>query len=143
MTIPAAWVEGVAVETLELLGDVEKPADGGLLVGLLLETRLLLDRLVQGRRVGRIVGHQLADPVDQPVGHFQNTADIAQSRARLQASEGDDLRHLLAAIFGDHIADHLIAPVLAEIDVEVGHRHTGRVEESVRTATRSAVDRHR
>ena len=30
-----------------------------------------------------------------------------------------------------HIGDHLVAPVLAEIDVEVGHRHALGVEEAL------------
>ena len=30
-----------------------------------------------------------------------------------------------------HVSDHLVAPVLAEVDVEVRHRHTLRVEETL------------
>jgi hypothetical protein len=30
-----------------------------------------------------------------------------------------------------HVADHLVAPVLAEVDVEVGHRHAFGIEEAL------------
>ena len=82
-------------------------------------------------RIGRIVRHQLAQLVDLPVGHFQHAADVAQHAARLQRAEGDDLRHLVAAVALLHVADHLVAPVLAEVDVEVRHRHAFGIEEAL------------
>jgi hypothetical protein len=95
-----------------------------------LQLRLLLDRLRQRRRVGRIVRHELAELVDLAIGHFQHAADVAQHAARLQRTEGDDLRHLLAAVALLHVADHLVAAVLAEVDVEVRHRDAFRIEEA-------------
>ena len=77
----------------------------------------------------RVVRHQLAQPVDLAVGHAEHPADIAQHGAGLQFAEGDDLRHPVAAVFLLDVADHLVAPVLAEIDVEIGHRHPLGVEE--------------
>ena len=106
-------------------------ATTGSLSRLLLQLRLLLDRLRQRRRVGRIVRHQLADLVDLAIGHLEHAADVAQRGARLQRTEGDDLRHLLAAVLALHVADHLFAPVLAEVDVEVRHRDAFRVEEAL------------
>ena len=47
-------------------------------------------------RVGRIVRHQLAQPVDLAVGHLQHAADVAQHGARLQLAEGDDLGDAVA-----------------------------------------------
>src|SRR6185437_1953069 len=55
-------------------------------------------------------------------------ADIAQYAACLQRAEGNDLCDLLAAIAFLHITDDLVAAVLAEIDIEVRHRHALRVE---------------
>ncbi len=37
----------------------------------------------------------------------------------------------LGAIALAHIGDHLVAAVLAEVDVEVGHRHALRIEEAL------------
>ena len=79
----------------------------------------------------RILRHQLAQLVDLAVGHFQHAADVAQHAARLQRAEGDDLRDLIAAVALLHVADHLVAPVLAEVDVEVRHRHALGIEEAL------------
>ncbi|MCY1493744.1 hypothetical protein D9M68_275870 [compost metagenome] len=122
---------GVAIEAFDLLGDVEKPRDDWLLLGFLLQAWLFLDRLGERRRIGRVVRHQLADLVDLAIGHFEHAADVAQCGTRLQRTEGDDLRHLLATILALHVADHLFAPVLAEVDVEVGHRDALGIEEAL------------
>ena len=95
------------------------------------EARLALDRLAERHRVGRVLRHHLAEPVDLAVGHLQHAADVAQHRARLQRSEGDDLRDLVAAVFLLDVADHLVAAVLAEVDVEVGHRDAVGIEEAL------------
>ena len=87
--------------------------------------------LAERHRRCRILRHELAELVDLTVGHFQHTADVAQNAARLQGAEGDDLRHLVAAVTLLHVADHLVAPVLAEVDVEVRHRHALGIEESL------------
>ncbi len=62
---------------------------------------------------------------------FQHTPDVAQHGAGLQGSEGDDLRNLIAAIALLHIADDLVAPLLAEVDVKVGHRDAVRIEKAL------------
>ncbi len=62
---------------------------------------------------------------------MQHAADVAQHAARLQRAEGDDLRHAVAAVALLHVIDDLVAPVLAEVDVEVGHRHPLGVEEAL------------
>ena len=79
----------------------------------------------------RILRHQLAELVDLAVGHLQHAADIAQHAARLQRAEGDDLGDLVAAVFLLHVADDFVAPVLAEIDVEVRHRDALGIEEAL------------
>ncbi len=120
---------GVAVEPFELERDPHQPRHGLVAVALRLQLRLAGDRLFEAHRMRRVVGHQLAQPVDLAVGHAEHPADIAQYRARLQFAEGDDLGDPVAAVFLLDIADHLVAPVLAEIDVEIGHRHALGVEE--------------
>lgn len=52
---------GVAVKPFDLLGDIQKAGNHRLLVRLFLQARLFLNRFRQGCRVGRVVGHQLAD----------------------------------------------------------------------------------
>ena len=122
---------GVAVEAFELQRQVDQALD--LLVGriLLLEKLLALQRLGERHRLGRIVGHQLADAVDLAIGHAEHAADVAQHRARLQLAEGDDRGDAVVAVLVAHVADHLVAPVLAEVDVEVRHRHALGIEEAL------------
>ena len=64
-----------------------------------------------------------------PNGRPSTRPDVAHRRARLQLAEGDDLRHPVGAVFAPHVGDHLVAPVLAEIDVEIRHRHALGIEE--------------
>ena len=122
---------GVAVEAFELQRDVEHAADTRVLLAGILEARLVLDRLRQRDRIGGVLRHELAELVDLPIGHFQHAPDVAHHAARLQRAEGDDLRDAVGAVFLLDVADHLVAPLLAEIDVEVRHRDALGIEEAL------------
>ncbi len=122
---------GVARQALELLGDVDHALDLLVLARRLDQPRLEQHRLLQGRRIGRVERHQLRDPVDLAIGQAERPADVAQHGARLQLAEGDDAGDPIGAVLVAHVADHLVAPVLAEIDVEVGHRHPLGVQEAL------------
>ena len=93
--------------------------------------RLAGDGLRQGNRVGRVHGHELAQPIDLAIGHLQHAAHVAQHGAGLELAEGDDVGHAMGAVALAHIGDHLVAAVLAEVDVEVGHRHALGIEEAL------------
>ena len=120
---------GVGIEPFEPLGDGQHPSD--LLVGLrrLLQPRLVRHRLLQRHRMGGILRHELGELVDLAERHFKHPADIAHDAARQERAEGDDLRHPVRAVALAHIGDHLVAPLLAEIDVEIRHRHALGIEE--------------
>jgi hypothetical protein len=49
----------------------------------------------------------------------------------IQQQNAHDLRHVFAAILLRHVLDHLDAPPLAEIHVDVGQRHALGVEEAL------------
>ena len=119
------------MQAFELLRDVEGASHHRIAVALGLQPRLVVDRALERHRIGRVLRHQLAELVDLPVGHLQHAADVAQHAARLQRAEGDDLRDPVVAVFALHVADHLVAPVLAEVDVEVRHRHALGIEEAL------------
>ena len=122
---------GVARQALELLRDVDQALDLLVLARRLGEARLEHQRLLEGRRMGRVERHELRDPVDLAIGHAERAADVAQHRARLQLAEGDDRSDPVGAVLLAHVADHLVAPVLAEVDVEVGHRDPLGVEKAL------------
>ena len=121
---------GMAIESFELLRRVEQRLDDRLLFRLLGETRLVGDGVRQLDRIGRVLRHHLGELVDLAVRHLQHAADVAQHGARLQRTEGDDLPDLVAAVFLLDVADDFLAPVLAEVDVEVRHRDAVRIEEA-------------
>ena len=75
--------------------------------------------------------HELADAIDLAVAHLRHAADIAQAGARQQRAEGDDLGDTVLAVFALDVADDLAAPLLAEVDVEIGHRDAFRVQEAL------------
>ncbi len=120
---PRGMRRGVPVEAFELQRDRDQPGDALVGVALLLQSRLGGERLFEGDRVRRVVRNKLAQAIDLAVGHREHPADVAQYGAGLQFAEGDDLRDAVAAVFLLDVADHLVAPVLAEIDVEIRHRH--------------------
>ena len=121
---------GVAVQAFEFLRDVEGAPRHRIAIAFGLQPRLVVDRALERDRIGRVLRHQLAELVDLAVGHLQHAADVAQHAAGLQGAEGDDLRDLLAAVFLLNVMDHLVAPVLAEVDVEVRHRDALGIEEA-------------
>src|SRR5207249_7697751 len=128
---------GMPVETFELERDRHQPCHALVGVALMLQCRFAGYCLLEGDGVRRVVRHQLAQPIDQPVGHPQYPADIAQHRTRLQLAEGDDLGDPVAPVFLLNVTDYLVAPVLAEIDVEIRHRYPFRVEKPLKQEAKS------
>ncbi len=81
--------------------------------------------------MGRVHRHELGELVDLAERHFEHAADVAHDAAGEERAEGDDLRHPVGAVAVAHVGDHLVAPVLAEVDVEVRHRHALGIEEAL------------
>ena len=119
---------GVGIEPLEPLGDGEHRGHPLVGLGRLLEPRLVRDRLFQRDGMGRVLRHELGEPVDLAERHFEHAADVAQNASGEEGAEGDDLRDPIGAVALAHIGDHLVAPILAEVDVEVRHRHAFGIE---------------
>ncbi len=121
----------MAVKPLKLQRLFEQRRDAFIARALLAQSRLALDRLGKRHWIGGIVGNELAEPVNLRKRHADDAADIAKHRARLQFSKGDDLRDAIGAVFLLDVTDDFVAPVLAEVDVEVGHRHALGIEETL------------
>ncbi len=92
------------------------------------EARFLLDGVSQ--RNIQHVGDELGELVHVRVRYFEHAAHVFNRRARAERVEGDDLRHLLAAVFFGDVVDHFAAPVHAEIDVDIGQVDALRIEEA-------------
>ena len=125
----------VAVEPLELLGNLEQPRNKGIGALLFLQFWLTRDGLGQSDGISRIIRHELTKTINLAVGDLQDTTDVAQHRACLQFAVRNDLGHAVVPIFVLHVADDFVAAVLAKVDIEVGHRHAFGIEESLKKQT--------
>ncbi len=92
------------------------------------QLRFLLERLLQGHF--QIIGNQLGNPVNIAIGHVQRPPDIPHDRLGPHGAEGDDLTDAVAAVLFDHVLDHLATAVLAEVNVDIRHGDTFRIEET-------------
>ena len=120
---------GIARQPFERPREIDEVLD--LLVFLVetLELGLLFERIVE--RDAELEGNELGDLVDVAVAHAEHATHVAHHGLRRHGAVGDDLRHAFAAILLRHVFDDAVAPVHAEVDVEVRHRHAFRVEEAL------------
>ena len=126
---PGRVLAGVAGQPLELLGDLPQLRDLGPRLDRLGEGRALPEGLVQ-RDVQRL-GDELRDLVHVPERHAEHPADVPDDRLRLEHVEGDDLRDPVPAVPLHDVVDDLVAPVVGEVDVHVGHGLAAWVQESL------------
>ena len=77
-----------------------------------------------------IIGDHLGNPVGLAVGHPENPGHIPHHRFGLHFAKGDDLADSVLAILPLHVVDDLPPALLAEVDVDVGHRDAVGVEET-------------
>ena len=120
-----------------MAGDTLQPAGGideasRLLVG-------VVDRAQLGAFVQRPFdrdaeggGYQAGGAVSITVGHAQGAADVADCRLRPQCAEGDDLGHVVVPVALGGVADHLVTPVVREVEVYVRHLTPLYVEEALK-----------
>ncbi len=95
------------------------------------ERRLLRQRTVERPGIGRIVRNQLRQRVALRVRQVEHAPGVAHHRLCAQRAEGRDLRDRIVTVLVLDIVDHAISIVLAEVDVEVRHRHALRIEEAL------------
>ncbi len=132
----------VARQALELLGEAQKLAHFFFGRLALVEQRLDLARIndvrrrvaaapLERHRAARLERNQLGDAVAEAVREVQDAADVAHHRLGRHRAEGRDLRYRLGAVLLLDVIDDTVAAVLAEIDVEVRHRHALRIQEAL------------
>ncbi|MNM60872.1 hypothetical protein D3C81_721650 [compost metagenome] len=120
---------GTPGHTLQLQGHV--PDFTGVFVALEEVTQdfFLLVGLLQGH--AHFEGDHLRQAVGQAVGLALHPRHVAHHRLGGHGTEGDDLAHRITAVGLGHVVDHPVTAVHAEVDVEVGHGNTFRVEEAL------------
>ena len=118
----------VAVEPLQAARDRHQLLEPRVLAHLGLQVVVGLERLLEAR-VGA-VGDLLRQGVHVLQGDVEDPADVADDGAGRHRAERHDLADALAsAVLLLDVADDLLAPVLAEVDVDVGHRDALAVQE--------------
>ena len=96
--------------------------------GFFLAFRAATERVRQGyAQDGRHGGNQF---IDHRIRHAEDAADVAQHRFRRHRAVRGDLRDALCAVFVRDVFDDFVAPLHAEIDVEVGHGNALRIQEA-------------
>ena len=74
-------------------------------------------------------GDQLVDLLDAGQRDVQHPADVLDRRLGLERAEGADLGDVGVAVLVPDVLDHLVAALLAEVDVDVGRLGAIGVEE--------------
>ena len=127
ITTPAACVPTLRFMPFEPPGEIEQPRDLGVFLGHPPQGRLFLDGLVE--RDVEPAGHQLVDLLDPGQRDVQRPADVLDRRLGLERAEGADLGDVGVAVLLPDVLDHLVAALLAQVDVDVGRLGAIGVEE--------------
>ena len=91
------------------------------------QLRLLLHGFFQCD--AQCVRHELGDLVHFGVGDVEHPADIADHALGEHGAVGDDLGHMVLAVFFGHVLQDLVAAVHAEIHVDIRHADAFGVQE--------------
>ena len=91
----------------------------------LTEVLAAVQRLLQ--RNAQLTRNQLGDFVDLTIAHAQRLADVAHCRARLQCTEGNNLRYTLLSVTAHYIIQHLITLHIAEVGINIRHADAFRI----------------
>ncbi len=120
---------GVTQQPFELEGVLEQ---FGMLLALGLEPRFHFERVLK-RKIAALLGRgiKLDDAIGLGERQSQHAADVADRLFSLDRAEGDDLRDAIVAVFLAHVVEYFVAPLEAEIDVDIGHRAAARIEPSL------------
>ena len=119
----------VAGQALERLREVDDRGDVLVLAVHAGELVFLLgQRLVQGH--ADFERDLLRDTVDETVRVAQHATGIADDGLRRHRAVGDDLRNPVATVAARDVVDDAVPALHAEIDIEIRHRHSLRIQEA-------------
>ncbi len=122
----------VADHSLEALRDVDDPLRVRARVHLAAQVRVGLQALLEaGAAAHDRLRDELCEPVAGAVVVAQHPGGVPRCGARRHLAEGDDLRDRLAAVLLLDVAHHPLAATDREVDVDVRHGLSGRVEEAL------------
>ena len=118
----------VTRQSLHTLRKVNQLLDLRARVVRLTEVLAAVQRLLQ--RNAQLTRNQLGDFVDLTIAHAQCLAYVTHRRARLQCTEGNNLRHTLLSVTAHHIIQHLITLHIAEVCINIRHAYAFRIQKA-------------
>ena len=96
----------------------------------LFQLRIHLQCLIDGnsKLIRNHLGHTITDGIRQ----IQDAPHITDHPPRCHCTKCNNLHHALFAIFSDNIINDFLSSFKTEIHVDIGHRHTVRIQESLK-----------
>ena len=128
---PARVHADVARDTFELRRERQQVARLLVFLFELAQPRFHLARHLERDELAWLERDQLGQLVGAAIAPFHHPTHVAHHRLGRHGAEGHDLRYRLVAVAAAHVVDHPVAALLAEVDVEVGHRHAFRIQEAL------------
>ena len=116
----------VSWHTLDTAADINQPTH--LVVGDIHRTQFFVVKCIVDACAVR--GNQLCNRVNGAVRHAECPARITDGSTGRKSTEGDNLCHTVLTVLTLHIINDLFTPIIAEVNVEIGHRNTLRVQKS-------------
>ena len=80
-------------------------------------------------------GYQPGNAVHVGVGHPQGAARVADGGLGTQRPEGDDLGNVVSTVLSAHVGYHLVAAIVLEVHIDVGHLPALQVQETLEDQT--------
>ena len=127
---PGGVGAGVAGHSLQGQGVFVQPADAGVAGHHVFKVRAHVQGLFQGHP--QVHGDGLGDYVGLLVAVAQHPAHVPDDAAGGHGAEGDDLADVVLPVLFRHVVDDLLAALVAEVHVDVGHGDPFRVQEALK-----------
>ena len=87
-----------------------------------------LERTIDGD--AQLSTNKFADTVTHGIGVVQNTRSIAHGVFCLQLAERNNARNMVFTVEFANMFDNILTMLIVEVDVDIGHLNTFRVEEA-------------
>ena len=120
----------VARQSLKALSHINQIVNLIVLLIRLSELRVHLQRLVD--RDVELCGNHLRDRIHSRVGHVQHSSHIADYSSSRQRTERYDLYDPVLSVLAHHVVDDFLPPFEAEVNINIRHGHTLRVQEALK-----------
>ncbi len=120
----------VTRDALDLLRQLQQLFDFLFLVAPLGQQRLLHKCIGNRDQLAGLEWNQLGNAIAKTIAEIKHAPHVAHRPLGRHGAEGSDLRHGILAVAVFHVLNDAVAPFLAKVDVEVGHRDAFGIQEA-------------